>query len=84
MTEIKVRNYHVDQFGHVNHARYVEFMEEARWRYMEDNESAAESLHRLDLIHVVVNINIAYRKPVLLGGASQIYIVAANKTRITI
>ncbi len=23
--EIKVRNYHLDQFGHVNNARYLEF-----------------------------------------------------------
>ena len=27
--EIKIRGYHADMFGHVNHARYLEFMEEA-------------------------------------------------------
>jgi acyl-ACP thioesterase len=26
-TEIRVRGYHVDVFGHVNHARYVEFLD---------------------------------------------------------
>ena len=35
--EIKIRGYHTDQFGHVNHARYLEFMEEGRWVYFEEN-----------------------------------------------
>ncbi|XLM23374.1 thioesterase, partial [Chromobacterium piscinae] len=30
-TRIKVRGYHLDLFGHVNNARYLEFLEEARW-----------------------------------------------------
>ena len=29
--EIKVRGFHIDIFSHVNNARYLEFMEEARW-----------------------------------------------------
>jgi len=29
--QIKVRNYHLDRFGHVNNARYLEFLEEGRW-----------------------------------------------------
>lgn len=27
---IRVRNYHLDGYGHVNNARYLEFLEEAR------------------------------------------------------
>ena len=30
-TRISVRGYHEDRFGHVNNARYLEFLEEARW-----------------------------------------------------
>lgn len=33
---LKVRGYHVDVFGHVNHARYLEFLEEARWAFFEE------------------------------------------------
>jgi thioesterase-3 len=30
-----VRGYHLDLFGHVNNARYLEFLEEARWDWFE-------------------------------------------------
>ena len=48
-TEITIRNYHIDHFGHVNHARYVELLEEARWRYLEENklDSSKLSIHRV-------------------------------------
>jgi len=35
-TQIKVRGYHEDRFGHVNNARYLEFLEEARWAHLEE------------------------------------------------
>ncbi len=30
-----IRNYHLDGYGHVNNARYLELMEEARWHFFE-------------------------------------------------
>ena len=65
-TEIKIRGYHLDFYGHVNNARYLEFLEEARWALFE---------HRMDLKRwaergvsfFVVNINISYRRPAHLG-----------------
>jgi thioesterase III len=33
--DIKVRGYHLDVFSHVNNARYLEFLEEARWAAIE-------------------------------------------------
>lgn len=35
MTAIRVRSYHLDGYGHVNNARYLEFLEEARWAFFE-------------------------------------------------
>lgn len=34
-TQIKVRGYHLDVYQHVNNARYLEFLEEARWDGLE-------------------------------------------------
>ncbi|SQA97049.1 Long-chain acyl-CoA thioesterase FadM [Cedecea neteri] len=34
-THIKVRGYHMDVYQHVNNARYLEFLEEARWEGLE-------------------------------------------------
>ncbi|MDE8555895.1 YbgC/FadM family acyl-CoA thioesterase [Pantoea vagans] len=65
-TTIKVRGYHLDVYQHVNNARYLEFLEEARWEWLEK----AEAFHWLleqKLAFVVVNININYRRPAVLG-----------------
>lgn len=67
-TEIRVRGYHVDLFGHVNHARYIEFLEEGRWTYMERN-NLNDFHHKFDLAHAVVNITINYRKSAVVGDS---------------
>ncbi|GAB6909084.1 Long-chain acyl-CoA thioesterase FadM [Desulfosarcina cetonica] len=64
-TEIKVRGYHLDVFGHVNNARYLEFLEEARWAIFDDKLDL-ENLARDGFAFTVVNININYRSPALL------------------
>ncbi len=79
-TEIQVRGYHIDAFGIVNHTRYLELMEEGRWRYMEDNNLADGALHSLGIIHVVVNINISYKSPAVLGDLLQIETFVARHT----
>lgn len=65
-TNIKVRGYHLDLYGHVNNARYLEFLEEARWALMEQRPELA-ALHQRGLSFVVVNINIDYRRPATIG-----------------
>ncbi len=80
ITEIIVRGYHIDAFGIVNHARYLELMEEGRWRYMEDNNLADGALHSLGIIHVVVNINISYKNPAVLGDLLRIETFVAKRS----
>ncbi|MGD9423896.1 YbgC/FadM family acyl-CoA thioesterase [Pantoea sp. NSTU24] len=65
-TIIKVRGYHLDVYQHVNNARYLEFLEEARWQWLEEVE-AFHWLLEQKLAFVVVNININYRRPAVLG-----------------
>ena len=64
-TTIKVRGYHLDVYQHVNNARYLEFLEEARWQWLEEVE-AFHWLLEQKLAFVVVNININYRRPAVL------------------
>ncbi len=60
-TEITVRGYHLDLYRHVNNARYLEFLEEARWQFMDDSGLTHEfDGSKLGL--AVVNININYRR----------------------
>lgn len=64
--EIKIRGYHLDLFGHVNNARYLEFLEEARWAAFEKTVDL-ETLARQGHAFTVVNININYRRPALMN-----------------
>ncbi|EJL91115.1 YbgC/FadM family acyl-CoA thioesterase [Pantoea sp. BIGb0393] len=70
-TTIKVRGYHLDVYQHVNNARYLEFLEEARWQWLEDVD-AFHWLMAQQLAFVVVNININYRRPAVLGDVLNI------------
>lgn len=71
--EIRVRGFHIDVFSHVNNARYLEFMEEARWvvldEYIDFRRMATKGI-----IFVVVNININYRKSASLGDVLESYL----------
>ena len=61
-TEIKIRGYHLDVYGHVNNARWVELLEEARWRWLDQDldltawDEAGQGI-------AVVNLNVNYRRP---------------------
>ncbi|MDF2622725.1 MULTISPECIES: YbgC/FadM family acyl-CoA thioesterase [Kosakonia] len=65
-TQIKVRGFHLDVYQHVNNARYLEFLEEARWDGLEHHESF-QWMTAHNIAFVVVNININYRRPAVLG-----------------
>jgi len=74
--DIKIRGYHLDLFGHVNNARYLEFLEEARWAAFEKTVDL-EQMARRGWAFTVVNININYRRPALMNDVLRI------ETRIT-
>lgn len=65
-TTIKVRGYHLDVYQHVNNARYLEFLEEARWAWLEQHQ-AFHWMNARAMAFVVVNININYRRPAVMG-----------------
>ena len=66
LTEIKVRGYHADFYGHVNNARYLEFFEEDRWAYLESKIDLKKWAEK-GLVFLVVNINVNYRNVVPVG-----------------
>lgn len=66
-TTLRVRGYHLDGYGHVNNARYLEFLEEGRWAYFDERPRLATFLFRGDLAFVAVNLNIDYRRAAVVG-----------------
>jgi thioesterase-3 len=65
-TEIRIRGYHADFYGHVNNARYLEFFEEDRWARIESKIDLRQWAKK-GLVFLVVNININYRRAVDVG-----------------
>lgn len=74
--DIKVRGYHLDVFGHVNNARYLEFMEEARWAAIEKTVDLMDLVGRGYAFNAV-KITINYRRPAVLNDVLRI------ETRVT-
>ncbi len=70
-TFIKVRGYHLDFYQHVNNARYLEFLEEARWNWLEGSK-IFDWLNGQRIAFILVNININYRKGAVLGDTLRI------------
>lgn len=70
-TRIKIRGYHLDFYGHVNNARYLEFLEEARWAYLETDVDLGFWKER-GLGFLVAAVTINYRRPAGLGAVIEI------------
>jgi len=66
LTEIKVRGYHADFYGHVNNARYLEFFEEDRWAFLE-SKFDLKTWATQGWVFLAVNINVNYRQAVPVG-----------------
>ena len=66
-TEIMIRTFHTDAFGHVNNSRYLELFEEARWRYAEDI-GLIELLKQRNLGFIIMDLRLRFRKPVFEGN----------------
>jgi len=74
VVQLKVRNYHIDSYGHVNNAQYLILLEEARTQFMDDVKSPLEEFIKQGLYITVTEIHIKYRKPAVLGDHLEIFI----------
>ncbi len=74
---IKVRGFHCDLFGHVNNARYLEFLEEARWEWL-NKLTTFDFFERKNLSFVVVSITIHYRWPSVLNDELEVSVQMQN------
>lgn len=79
-TRIKVRGYHLDLYGHVNNARYLEFLEEARWAWFESG-GELDRLAQRGLGFAIVRIDISYRRPAFMGEELEIRTALARLGR---
>lgn len=71
-TTFKIRSFHTDSFGHVNNARYLELLEEARWQFAE-HHGLVDLLNEKNLGFIIMELNLRFRLPVVVGDTIQIF-----------
>ena len=57
---IVIREHHLDTFGHVNNAAYLDILEEARWDLITRNGYGLEEVHRLKVGPTVLELQIRF------------------------
>ena len=67
MLEITVRSSHIDMFGHVNNARYVEFLEWDRVQITEEQGVNLLAMAARGIGPAVVHLEVNYRKEASMG-----------------
>ena len=70
--ERRVRETDLDFLGHVNHAKYLSILEEARWEMISDAGYGFDELQEAMISPVILEVNIQYKKEI------------GNRERITI
>jgi thioesterase-3 len=68
----KIRTFHADSFGHVNNARYLELLEEARWQFAE-HYGLIDLLDEENLGFIIMEMNLRFRLPVVEGDTIQVF-----------
>jgi thioesterase-3 len=70
--ELRVRGYEMDSFGHVNHATYLSYLEQARWDALEEGGFTSADLRREGWGIHVVRAEVDYLRPCQQGHVLRI------------
>jgi len=65
--ETTVRETQLDAFGHLNHARYLEMYEDARWDFINRNGYGLEKIRATGLGPTILEVKVRYRRELLAG-----------------
>lgn len=59
---ITIREQHLDTFGHVNNAKYLEIFEEARWELITQNGYGLADVHKKKIGPIILGVDIQFKK----------------------
>ena len=63
---LMVREHHLDTFGHMNNATYLEIFEEARWELIGGNGYGMKEIHKTGQGPVILEVNLKFLKELKL------------------
>lgn len=69
---LKVRHYEVDQYGHVNHAQYVHYLETARVEALDALGLGLGEMRRQGYLIVAADLSVKYLAPARSGDLLEI------------
>jgi YbgC/YbaW family acyl-CoA thioester hydrolase len=58
---------HIDFYGHVNNAQYLQFFEAARWDWITQHGGSRELINQIGVGPIVVEIQIKFRRELKAG-----------------
>ena len=64
--ELTIRESHLDSFGHMNNATYLQILEEARWEKITQGGYGLTQVHQYKQGPVILEINIQFLKEIKL------------------
>jgi acyl-CoA thioester hydrolase len=59
---VAIREHHLDTFGHVNNATYLDLFEEARWDLISRNGYGLDEVHRLKVGPTVLEVRVRFAR----------------------
>jgi len=60
--DLLIREHHLDTFGHVNNAKYLEILEEARWDLITRNGYGLDEVIRRRLGPTILEVNLRFQR----------------------
>ena len=63
--EVLIRELHLDSFGHVNNAAYVQLYEEARWDFITKNGFGLDYIQKHQIGPVILDLKVRFRRELI-------------------
>ena len=71
--EITIKENHLDTFGHVNNATYLELYEQARWEALNDHGVSVQKITQDQIGPVLLKVELIFKKELLLREKIEIH-----------
>ena len=75
--DVLIQEFHLDSFGHVNNAVYVELYEEARWDFITKNGFGLDYIQKHQVGPVILDLQVRFKRE--LKNREKIKIVSVTK-----
>lgn len=62
--QVAIKEFHLDTFGHVNNARYLDLYEEARWDLISQNNYGLDVIQKLQIGPVILEANLVFKREI--------------------